>query len=56
MDSTTAFFHVQTQHPAHDPAAVLDFLRNHERVQYNETNQVYTWIVSRFQPHRPLEA
>lgn len=45
-----AEIHVGDKSPGVDPHVVLELLKKQERVKYNETNQVFTYEVSRRRP------
>jgi hypothetical protein len=46
MDFRTAFYHIEEVSPGTDPNLVLEILKAQERVEYNESNQVFTYVVS----------
>ena len=41
-----AYLHAASEYPGHDPQKLLEMLKSLERVEFNEVNQVFTWIVS----------
>lgn len=43
-----AWFHVENEHPGHDVGQVLNILKRLEKIEFNEVNNVFSYIVSRF--------
>jgi hypothetical protein len=41
-----AWFHVEMEHPGHDPERVLAILKGLDKVEFNEINQVFSYVVS----------
>ena len=56
MGYQDAWFHVEMEHPGHDPERVLSILKGLEKIEFNEINQVFSYVVCPFSfcnPYNP---
>jgi hypothetical protein len=46
MNYHTAYIHLQEDSPLVDPRKALEFLKQQPRIEFNELNEVFTYVVS----------
>jgi hypothetical protein len=45
MNWHMAFIHLQEESPGIDPRKALEFLKQQPRIEFNELNEVFTYVV-----------